>query len=361
MKKTSLSRARVGFLIFVGVLAFTVAIFMVGEKSQLFSSVFYVHVNFSSAEGVKKGAYVVLSGYNVGTVSDISLTKNADSVLVQLRISEEVRPFIKTDSKAEIKQEGLVGNKFINVSIGSEKAPRVDDNGYIKGIPPFALTSLADNVTSITDTVKLVTVELNTLLSRLNRGEGTLGKLLTDDEIYQRLAEITAQTEEGLRQTNKHLDDLSGLLVESAETLKRIAEKADTAMGSTGRITSEAATMIQRLNDGEGTVGALMTDRSLYDSLVTLLSTLTDVGYEAGNAAHQAANSIHAMREHWLFGRVFAGEEFEEEDPPQSAYIRKMRLLNKKLQELEQREQRVRDAEQRNGLRGQSQERTPSP
>lgn len=119
--------------------------------------------------------------------------------------------------------------------------------------------------------------------------------------------------------------------------------------------------MIQRWNDGEGTVGALMTDRRLYDSLVTLLSTLTDVGYEAGNAAHQAANSIHAMREHWLFGRVFAGEEFEEEDPPQSAYIRKMRLLNMKLQELEQREQRIRDAEQRNGLHAQPQERTPSP
>ena len=341
MKKTSLSKARVGLLIFLGVLAFTSAIFFVGEKSQLFSSVFYVQVNFSSAEGVKPGNYVVLSGYNVGTVSDISLTANADSVRLLLRISDEVRPFIKTDSRAEIKQEGLVGNKFINVSIGSNKAQRVRDYGDIEGVPPFALTSLADNVTSITDTASLVMGELNTLLHRMNNGSGTIGKLLTDDEIYERLAGIVSETEAGLRKTNAQLDDLSALLVESAETLKRIADKADTAMGSTSRITAEAATLMENINEGEGTLGALMKDRSLYDSLVTLLSTLTDVGYEAGNAANQAANSLHAMREHWLFGRVFAGENFEEEEPPHSAYQRKLRLLNQKLRELDEREKRL--------------------
>ncbi|MDT8323406.1 MAG: MlaD family protein [Bacteroidota bacterium] len=347
MKKTSLSKARVGLLIFLGVLAFTSAIFYVGQKSQLFTSVFYVQVNFSSAEGVKPGNYVVLSGYNVGTVSDISLTGNADSVRLLLRISDEVRPFIKTDSRAEIKQEGLVGNKFINISIGSESAPRVPDYGYIEGVPPFALTSLADNVTSITDTAKAVMIELNTLLSNLNNGSGTIGRLLTDDEIYDRLAGIVTETEEGLRKTNAQLDKLSILLIEGAETLQRIANKADTAMGSTGRITEEAATLIENINNGEGTLGALTKDRGLYDSLVMLVSTLIDVGYETGNAANQTANSLRAMREHWLFGRVFAGDDFEEEEPPASAYERKMRLLNEKLHELEQREKRLREREQR--------------
>ena len=345
MKKTSLSKARVGFLIFLGVLAFTIALFFVGEKSQLFSSVFYVQVNFSSAEGVKPGAYVVVSGYNVGTVSDIALTQHADSVRLLLRISEEMRPFIKTDSKAEIKQEGLVGNKFINVSIGSADAQRIADYGYIKGVPPFALTSLANNVTSITDTAKLVMIELNTLLSRLNRGDGTIGKLLNDDEIYERLEGIVVETEKGLRQTNAQLDDLSSLIMESAQTLKRIADKADTAMNNTNRITGGAAELMDNINDGKGTLGAFMTDRSLYDSLVTLLSTLNDVGYEAGNAANQAANSLHAMREHWLFGRVFAGEDVEEESPPESAYVRKMSLLYQKLQELVAAEKRLRERE----------------
>ncbi|MBE0643021.1 MAG: MCE family protein [Bacteroidetes bacterium] len=338
MKKTNLSRARVGFLIFVGVLAFAVGIFFVGEKNQIFSRVFYVQVNFANVEGVKPGAAVMLSGYNVGTVTDITLSPQADSIRLLLRIDEAVKTFIKKDSKAEIKQEGLVGNKFISISIGSPKAPELRNYGYIHGVPPFALSSIADNFISIADTVKQVTGELYILLNRLNNGEGTIGKLFTDDEVYQNLVSITAQTEEGLRRTNEQLDKLAGLLSSSVKTLDAIAVKADTAMDNTVRMTASAASIMDKVNDGEGTLGLLMNDRAIYDSLVMFLSAMTDVAYDAGNAADQAAKSIHAMRENWLLGRIFAGEDFEQEQPPQSAYVRKMRDLQRRLQALEQRE-----------------------
>ena len=350
MKKSSLSKARVGFLIFIGVLAFAVGIFFVGEKSHFFSSVFYVQVNYSNAEGVKPGAYVVLSGYNVGTVSTISLTNDADSVRVLLRINEDVHPFIKIDSKAEIKQEGLVGNKFISISIGSERAPVVDNYGFIKGVAPFALSSLADNVTSITDTADRVFGELNVLLHRLNQGEGTIGKLLTDEGVYDRLEAITEQTEMGLKLTNENLDNLSALLAQTAETLTRISLEADTMLDNTNRMTYEAAEFLSAMNSGRGTMGALITDRSLYDSLVTLMSALTDVSYNAGNAAVQLSRSIHSMREHWLFGRVFAGEEFEAETPPETAYQKKMRQLEQKIRELNEREEEIRRRERDLGL-----------
>lgn len=350
MKKINLSRARVGFLIFVGFLAFAVGIFFVGEKSHLFSSVFYVQVNYSSAEGVKPGAYVVLSGYNVGTVSTIRLTRDADSVRVLLRINEEVHPFIKTDSEAEIKQEGLVGNKFISIGIGSERAPVVDNYGFIRGVAPFALSSLADNVTSIMDTADRVFGELNVLLHRMNQGQGTIGKLLTDDGVYDRLESITEQTEKGLRLTNENLDNLSALLTETAESLNRIVVKADTTLEYTNRMTKEAAEFLNNMNSGRGTMGALMTDRSLYDSLVTLMSAMTDVSYDAGNAAMQLSRSIHSMREHWLFGRVFAGEEFEQEQPPETAYQQKMRQLEQKLRELNELEEKLRRRERELGL-----------
>jgi phospholipid/cholesterol/gamma-HCH transport system substrate-binding protein len=300
--------------------------------------VFFVRVNFANVEGVKPGAAVMLSGYNVGTVSEITLTPGADSIRLLLRIDYDIRKFIKKDSQAEIKQEGLVGNKFISVSIGSPKAKQLDDFGYIHGVPPFALSSIADNFISIADTVKQVSGELNTLLHRLNQGEGTIGKLLTDDEVYQRFVNITAQTEEGLRRTNQQLDKLSGLLSNSVKTLDAIAIKADTAMDNTVRMTESAASILQKVNDGDGTIGLLMNDRALYDSLTMFLNVLSDVTFDAGNAADQAAKSIHAMREHWLFGRIFAGDDFEQEQPVQSSYVRKMRELQQRLKEIERRE-----------------------
>ncbi|MCZ7555382.1 MAG: MlaD family protein [Bacteroidia bacterium] len=349
MMKRTLSRARVGFLIFVGVLTFTVAIFFVGEKSQIFSSVFYVQVNFPNAEGVKPGAYVVLSGYNVGTVSTLKLTPGADSVRLILRIDSDVWKFIKSDSKAEIKQEGLVGNKFINIGIGSTNAARVENYGFVQGVPPFALAGLADNFTAMMDTAKQVSVELNTLLGNLNRGKGTAGRLLHDDALYLELVALTEETKEGIRKTNTQLDQLSKLLANSMKVVDRVALSADTAMANTSKLTAEAASLMEDINAGKGTIGALLKDRELYDSLVTLLSALTDVTYDAGNAADQTAKGIRAMREHWLLGRVFGGEDMESEEPMQSAYVKKMRELQTRLRELEKREERLRAIETEKG------------
>ena len=137
-------------------ISFVIAIFLVGQKSQLFSTTFSVRVNFANAEGVKPGSIVVMSGYGVGAVSDIELSENADSVRVTLRINESIHRFIKSDSRAEIKQEGLVGSKLINIMRGSESLPAIKENTFIQGIPPFALGALADNVTAITDSTKLL-------------------------------------------------------------------------------------------------------------------------------------------------------------------------------------------------------------
>lgn len=349
--KTTLSRARVGFLIFIGMLAFSIGIFFIGEKSQLFSSVFYVQVNFSNAEGVKPGAYVVLSGYNIGTVSSITLTESADSVRLLLRLDTDIRKFIKSDSKAEIKQEGLVGNKYISLSIGSAKAGAVEDYGYIEGVPPFALGGLTENVTAITDTARMVTAELNRLLRSINEGKGTVGRLFTDDELYNNLISISAETQTGLKKTNQQLDNLSQLLRGTITVVDRIALRADTALMNTSRLTNSTALIVEDMHNGRGTVGALLKDRELYDTLVTLLTALTDVSYDASNAASQAARGIHAMREHWLFGRVFAGEEFENEEPMQSSYNRRMLELQRKLRELEQREQQLRKREEEVGMK----------
>ncbi len=340
--KTTLSKARVGFLIFIGVLTFTIAIFFVGEKSQLFSSVFYTYVNFTAAEGVKPGAAVVLSGYNVGTVIDISLSPTADSVRLLLRVSEEVRPFIKKDSRAQIKQEGLVGNKIINLVIGSAESPLVENYGFINGEPPFALTGMVDNVTAIMDTTKQLIGDLNRLVESINRGEGTVGKLLTDDEIYRNLASVTASADEGLKIAVAQINDLTRQLSKTAKTIDVIASQTDTVILNTNILTAEAVKTMKNLNDGKGTVGALMTDRALYDSLITLITALTYATYDAGDAADQATRSIHAMRQHWLFGRVFTDEEFDEELPPEPSYKELMQSLQRRQRELDARERQIR-------------------
>jgi phospholipid/cholesterol/gamma-HCH transport system substrate-binding protein len=347
--KKQLSVARVGFFILLGVILFVVAIFLIGEKSQFFSSTFYVSVNFASAEGVKPGAIVVLSGYNVGTVSDISLSSKADSVRLLLRIDEAVHRFIKQDSKAEIKQEGLVGNKIINIMIGSPDLEPIRNNGIIEGVPPFALTSLADNVTSITDSTKVVSGELKNLLVRLNRGQGTIGKFFTDDAVYENLKDITQETSASLKLTLDQLNRLAGMLNKMSQSVNLLVTKTDTTIDNANKITNEVSVLLENINSGKGTVGALLYDRKLYDSIVGLVAALTDISYDAGNAANQAAQSIHAMRRHWLLGRVFGGEDIDKEEAPVSSYEKHVQELKLKIRELDEREKRLRELEKKLG------------
>jgi phospholipid/cholesterol/gamma-HCH transport system substrate-binding protein len=350
--KTTLSKARVGFLIFVGILAFSIGIFFVGEKSHLFSTVFYVNVNFPTAEGVKPGSMVVLSGYNVGTVTDIGLSTHADSVRLTMRISEEVHKFIRIDSRAEIKQEGLVGNKIINLQIGSPGSPEVRNRGYIIGVPAFALTGLVDNVTSITDSVKLITGQVYRLLRDIEEGRGTVGRLLRDDALYTELTRLTAETGDAVHVTSATLKRISGQLEAATRSLDSIAVTAASAARNADRLTGDAADLVRGMKEGRGTVGALLNDRALYDSLRTLTGALATTTYDAGTAADQLARSIYAMRQHWLFGRVFAGEDFEKETPPVSAYQQRLRDLERQMRALETREAELRAKEQQTGTPG---------
>lgn len=337
MKRTS-SRARVGLLFFLGVIALTIGIFFIGEKSQLFSPVFHVRVNFTSIEGVKPGSNVLLAGYNVGTVSKLELTATGDSVRLTLRVEERVHPFIKHDSRAFIEQEGLVGNKYINLQIGSPSGVVVPDDGYIIGVDPFGLTSVMRDARDIIDTAKFISGRLKDIFVQLNRGEGTLGRLLVDESIFHNLEHVTARADTGLSFVTTQLGDLTTLLARLTTSVHRVVDRADSTVQNANLITSEVARFVTSVNEGKGTFGALLRERSLYDSLTGLLGSLQSVSLDASNAADQIARGMYGLRTHWLFGRVFGGPSIESEKAPVSSWQRRWNELLRRERELQKRE-----------------------
>lgn len=115
--------AILGLFVAVGVLILVVGIFLVGEKQGIFTKSTEVLARFNSVEGLKKGAAVRLLGIDVGTVSSIRIWNNV--ALVDMRIFSDSRKFIKRDSRAMLETEGLVGNKFVVLTPGTEESPSV--------------------------------------------------------------------------------------------------------------------------------------------------------------------------------------------------------------------------------------------
>ncbi|HSD63814.1 MAG TPA: MlaD family protein [Ignavibacteriaceae bacterium] len=209
-KKTS--TVKLGIFIFLGVTILVVAIFMLGGKEQLFSSTFNVKAYFKTVQGLKSGATVRLSGIDVGTVKDVSILNDTTGrVQVIMSIKEDVARFIRTDTRATIETEGLVGNKVVVLEIGSASAEQVKDGGAIRTKEPMSFSAVIEETQGVMEYTKQMTKDLSEIISRVNRGEGSIGKLLVNDELYTSATNLTNQADQSLKSITSEFNRVTEL------------------------------------------------------------------------------------------------------------------------------------------------------
>ena len=123
---------RVGVFIFTGLLVLWIGIFLIGNKDFLFSSTYGLKADFQNVGGLNNGADVRVGGIHEGTVKEIDLPSQSDGkVTVVMNLRSATRNIIKKDSHATIKTEGLLGDKYIEISFGSTKGDAVQNGDTI--------------------------------------------------------------------------------------------------------------------------------------------------------------------------------------------------------------------------------------
>jgi outer membrane protein OmpA-like peptidoglycan-associated protein len=128
---------RLGILILTSLAVLAGGVFLIGEKHFQFRRTFPLNAEFPSVGGLDNGADVRVGGIHLGTVRQISLPQGPEGKLtVVMDLSNSARNIIRQDSVAEIKTEGLMGNKYVEITFGSEKSPAIGDGGRIRGEPP---------------------------------------------------------------------------------------------------------------------------------------------------------------------------------------------------------------------------------
>ena len=139
------SRAlRLGFFIVTTLVILAVGVFLVGDKRLLFRRTYQLEAEFQNVAGLNNGADVRVGGIHLGTVKHISLPSGpAGKLTVVMNMAESSRNIIRKDSVATIKTEGLLGNKYVEVSFGSEKAQEIENGAIIKGETPVDFSDAA--------------------------------------------------------------------------------------------------------------------------------------------------------------------------------------------------------------------------
>lgn len=195
-------KTRLGLFVVGALLLFAAGIFLIGRQRQMFESVFKLTSTFNNVSGLRVGNNVRFSGINVGTVESIKIM-NDSVVQVVMVIQKDVQPFIKTDCDATIGAEGIIGDKVLTITHGSEDAEPVKDGQSLSSVNPIEMDAIIKSVSVTAKNVEIITDQLAAIMMKINKGRGTLGMLIRDTTISKNIN----QTIINLRQSSKGLDE----------------------------------------------------------------------------------------------------------------------------------------------------------
>lgn len=315
MKRTY--AALLGLFVAVGILILAAGIFLIGERQGIFTKSTEVLARFNSVEGLKKGASVRLLGIDVGTVSEIRIWNNV--ALVDLRIFSDSRKFIKKDSKAMLETEGLVGNKFVVLTPGTEGSPSVQPLDTLNSIEEPNISQIIVETRETIASVKNMVNQFSGILADVREGHGTLGKLVTDESVYYALKNATYEADSSLKKVSDKFSDMADVISGLSVSLNRVVGKTDSVLSNVNLAVKNFDTtaanvkfMVAQLDTGQGLVSSLLHNRSVYDTAMAVVSTTLSAVREARIGLQKFAGNMEALRHNWLFSSYFAGQAQDE-------------------------------------------------
>jgi phospholipid/cholesterol/gamma-HCH transport system substrate-binding protein len=251
-KQLTWTELRVGLFVLVALFVLAVGIFYVtgtgflGPKYRLLTYL-------PEVAGVSNGAPVRLDGVDIGNVESIKLVpltagrppEKSRSIELVMRLDKRFQTNILTDSTASLVTEGLLGNRYVNITRGFTGAPLKEN----QEVPGTAEKSLADVMASMQG----LTADAQSVIQSLRDGKGTLGKLLTDEQAYNNLNGVLAKSNDMIGNIQKGHGTL-GKLVASDEMYGKVNATLDNVNG-----------VVTDARAGKGTIGKLLNDPTLYD------------------------------------------------------------------------------------------------
>jgi phospholipid/cholesterol/gamma-HCH transport system substrate-binding protein len=276
------------FVLAVGIFYVTGATFL-GPKYRL-------RTFLPEVRDLAYGAPVGIDGVEVGNVETIRLVPNPPgrvpdknkNIEVVMRIDRRFQADILTDSTASLVTQGLLGNRVVNVTRGFTGVP-LKEGQEIPGTEEKAIKEVVERSADVLSNLQALSDEVKDLIAGVQAGRGTLGKFLTDDQVYRRLNGVLEKTDrmvDGIQQGQGTIgklvvsDELYGKVNSAVDNVNVIMGDVRAQKGTLGKLLydpslydeakkalSSGNAMIGDVRAGKGTLGKLVTDEALYNSV----------------------------------------------------------------------------------------------
>jgi phospholipid/cholesterol/gamma-HCH transport system substrate-binding protein len=278
---------RAGMFVLVGVAIFTAAIFFLGQKSALFTRNTRLYVAFPDISGLNVGAPVRLSGLEVGTVDAISFSADPRERKTRVRLVVQTRFMsrIRKDSRAFIDSAGLLGDKVVNISMGSPDAEEVRDGATLAAGEALNFETLSSGLNQAVTSLTRIAGKVEVIV-----GSAETGQLQRDvGRVAGSLANIMEQVERGDGLLHQLIYD-PRYAREVGATLQGVRSTAESARRASARIDA----IVAQVESGDGTLHALIYGREGKDALAALATAAQEIGNLA-RAVQDRDGVLHAL------------------------------------------------------------------
>lgn len=293
---------KVGAFVLAGLLCIGVIIFLIGDDKQMFSERVHYKTAFGDVQGLKRGSSVRMGGINVGTVEELGYGPNPKdtAIYVEISIVEREAPRIRTDTVATITGKGLLGDKNLDLSVGSPSKPPLKAGGVIQAEEPQDFTQMLDSLNRVSTKVEKVVGHLevatqgiandnfqkdvqqavgslSNILKSVDEGDGYAKRFLNDPEEAERLSRVVQNLDETTRELNRAARGIS-VLVERINTGPGFAhdlvyeDNAGKALAQFGGAADEIGTTLRGIREGNGMAKSILYGGDESDQMVANLN-----------------------------------------------------------------------------------------
>lgn len=328
MKSTNNKRAIiVGIFIFLGLAIFIITVLTLGSQHKTFEKSISIKTVFEDVNGLQKGNNIWFTGVKIGTVKKITILGNA-RVEVILSIEEHSHQFIRKDAKAKISTDGLIGNKIVVIYGGSQQAPEVE-TGDVLGIEKLPNTDeMMSTLSKNNDNILEITNGFKVISKRLVDGQGSIGKLMTDETLANNLNGATLT----LKRAASNLEKLSinvaaytaklstpgslanDLVTDTVifnklrSTVQQLQLVTQTSQGVVDNLKASTATLNEGLNNKNAPVGMFLHDEQAAANMKVTLQNMQ-------SGTKRLDEDLEALQHNFLLRHFFKKKEkFEKAD-----------------------------------------------
>lgn len=253
--KLSWSQLRVGVMAAVALILLGVLVFYITSSRGFFTREHKIYSYLAAAPSIAKGAPVRLNGLAVGNVSKVDFSGESRPgrfIRVEMNIYDRFLRLIPADSTVSVGSENLLGSRLIDITKGSS-SEIVKTGGELPSDSTTEVEDLMKQGKTTLAAAELILKRVEAIVAQVELGRGSIGRILKDEELYNRINSIAGEGEKMVRAINSGKGTMGRLIYD-----EQLYQNLHTTL-------TRVDSLIEGIQRGEGTAGKLLKDPALYD------------------------------------------------------------------------------------------------